>query len=84
MDLGVYWQYLEQLVKEAVENSDRSNDGISNYLWSKKKPGRLTRNRVEKTKALDEARRAFGEHRHWPLEVVLSHLGINSKNLNDR
>lgn len=81
MDIGVYWQYLEQLVKEAMENSDRSNDGISNYLWSKKKPGRLTRNRVEKAKALDEARRAFAEHRHWPLEVVLSHLGINSKNL---
>ena len=82
MDLGVYWRYLDELVQEALENSDRSNESISNYLWTKKKPGRLTRHRHEKTKALEEARRAFDDHRHWPVDVVISHLGIEKKNLN--
>lgn len=81
MDYGVYWQYLDQLVQEALANSDRSNEGISKYLHAKKKPGFMTRNRHEKTKALEEATRAFDEHRHWPLEVVLSHLGIDKSNL---
>ena len=83
MDVGAYWQILDQLVNEALENSDRSTEGISNYLWSKKKPGLLTRNRAEKTKALNEARKAFDEHRHWPVEVVLSHLGVDNKSGDD-
>ncbi|MCK4901483.1 MAG: hypothetical protein KAS38_22060 [Anaerolineales bacterium] len=83
MDLGVYWQYLDELVQEALENSDRTNESISNYLRSKKKPGRLTRNRHEKAKALEEAIRAFDDHRRWPEEIVLSHLGIDKKSLNN-
>lgn len=81
MDYGVYWQYLDDLVQEALANSDRTNEGISSYLQAKKKPGILTRHRHEKTKALEEAIRAFNEHRHWPLEVVLSQLGIDKETL---
>lgn len=81
MDYGVYWQYLDDLVQEAIANSDRTNEGISNYLQAKKKPGFLTRHRHEKTKALEEAVRAFNEHRQWPLEVILSHLGVDKEDL---
>lgn len=81
MNLGVYWRYLDELVQEALENSDGSNESISNYLRMKKKPGRLTRHRHEKTKALEEARRAFDDHRHWPVDVIISHLGIDKKNM---
>jgi hypothetical protein len=76
MDIGVYRQYLEKYVLEAVENSDGSIAGISNYLWSIKVSGIMVRNRTEKQKALDDARHAFDSHRHWPVEIVLSHLGV--------
>ncbi|UCH61245.1 MAG: hypothetical protein JSV61_07115 [Anaerolineales bacterium] len=78
MDLGVYRQYLEQYVREAVDNSDGTNVSISNYLWEKKITGLWVRHRQEKQKALKEARKAFDEHRHWPLEIVLSHLGVTT------
>jgi len=76
MDLIVYRHYLEKFVREAVENSDGTNPGISNYLHEKKISGFFVRHRSEKQKALNEARQAFVEHRHWPVEIVLSHLGI--------
>jgi hypothetical protein len=76
MDIGVYRQSLEKYVLEAVQNSDGTVKGISNYLWNMKVSGFLVRNRSEKQKALDDARSAFDSHRHWPVEIVLSHLGI--------
>ncbi len=76
MDIGAYRQYLEKYVTEAVQNSDGSISGISNYLWNIRISGILVRNRTEKQKALDDAREAFDSHRHWPLEIILSHLGV--------
>jgi len=76
MDIGVYRQYLEKYVSEAVQKSDGSVSGISNYLWNMNVSGFLVRNRTEKQKALDDARSAFDAHRHWPLEIILSHLGV--------
>ncbi len=81
MDLRVYRHYLELFVREAVENSDGTNPSVSNYLWEKKVTGLWVRHRLEKQKALNEARKAFDEHRHWPMEIVLSHLGITTKTL---
>lgn len=77
MDIGAYRRYLEKFVLEALEQSDGTNAGISRYLWEKKPPGFLSRHRHEKQKALAEARNAFDDHRHWPVEIVLSHLGIS-------
>jgi len=76
MDIGVYREYLEKYVLEALQNSDGSVAGISNYLWNIKVSGILVRNRTEKQKALEDARHAFDSHRHWPVEIVLSHLGV--------
>jgi hypothetical protein len=44
--------------------------------------GFLVRNRAEKQKALEDARNAFDSHRHWPVEIVLSHLGIKPETSN--
>lgn len=79
MDIVIYRQNLEELIRDALANSDGSHAGISDYLHAKEKPGRLTRNRSEKQRALDDARRAFDEHRHWPVEIVVSHLGLDKK-----
>jgi hypothetical protein len=79
MDLGAYQRYLESYVKEAVERSDGTTARISEILWSMKVGGFLTRQRAEKQKAIDEARKAFDDHRHWPVEIILSHLGIQRK-----
>ena len=79
METGLYRRYLKEYVKEAVDNSDGTTVGISAYLWEKKVTGLLVRDKKEKTKALDEARRAFDEHRHWPVPIVISHLGLNLK-----
>lgn len=77
MDIGLYRQYLNEYVKEALENSNGSNSDISGYLWEKKVSGFLVKHRKEKEKALADARKAFDDHRHWPLQIVLSHLGVD-------
>ncbi len=75
MNIGAYRQALEKFVSEAVLNSDGTHAGISRYLWEIRL-SRLALNRYEKQRALDDARRAFDEHRNWPVSVVLSHLGV--------
>lgn len=76
IDLGLYRHYLQETVQEAVQNSDGSTAGILSYLREKQITGLLVRHKNEKTKALADARQAFEEHRHWPVEIVLSHLGV--------
>ncbi len=77
MEYGLYHHYLEQFVIEALDNSDGTNAEISRYLWAKRIPRFLTRHRTVKLKALNEARKAFDEHRHWPLDIVISHMGLD-------
>jgi hypothetical protein len=76
IDIALYRRYLEQYVREAVANSDGTNSGIASYLWSITASGWFVRHKMEKNRALTDARRAFDEHRHWPLAVILSHLGV--------
>jgi hypothetical protein len=79
MDFKVYQEYLQRYIDEAILNSDGSNRGISEYLWAQQVKGRFARHRQERLRALTDARRAFDEHRHWPLEIVLSHLGLKKE-----
>ncbi len=81
MNIGVYRKFLYELLKEALENSDGSNAGISSYLWDKKITGLFTRHRKEKERALEDARKAFDDHRHWPVSIVISHLGLDPEEL---
>jgi len=81
MDIVAYRQYLKELLREAVENSDGSREGIWDYLQSKNVSGLFVRNRDEKKKALAEARGAFEEHRHWPVEIIISHLGVEPEDV---
>jgi hypothetical protein len=79
MDLRLYRRYLNEYVKEGLENSNGTAAGVSAYLWEKKVGGLLVQHKTEKNRALDEARRAFDEHRHWPVPIILSHLGLDAK-----
>jgi len=79
MDIGIYRQCLEQYVREALQNSDGTHAGITEYLNSIKVSGLFVRNKIEKRTALREAINAFEQHRHWPLEIVISHLGVDIK-----
>jgi hypothetical protein len=81
MNIGVYRQYLQQLIREALDNSDGTSSEISQYLWGKKVSGLLVRNKAEKQKALEVARRDFDEHRHWPIAITISQLGLDPKDL---
>ncbi len=79
MDNALYRRYLEEYVKEAFENSDGTNGGVCSYLYDKQIKGFLVQHKVEKTRALNDARKAFEEHRHWPVDIVLSQLGVDFK-----
>lgn len=81
LNIGIYRQCLQEIVQEAITHSDGSNAGIAEYLSSVTVSGWFTRNKTEKRKALEEARKAFDEHRHWPLEIVISHLGLDTKEI---
>jgi len=78
VDIGAYRQALEKYVTDAVQNSDGTPRDISSYLWNIK-ISRLSLNRYEKQRALEDARHAFDDHRHWPVEVILSHLGLKTQ-----
>jgi len=80
MDIGLYRQYLQQYVQEALENSNGTNAGIAENLHAKKISGLLVIHKDEKKRALADACKAFDEHRHWPLDIILSHLGVEVKN----
>ena len=79
MDIGLYRQYLQQYVQEALENSNGTTAGIAEYLHAKNVSGLLVRHKDEKRRALADAQKAFDDHRHWPLDIVLSHLGVEAK-----
>jgi hypothetical protein len=71
-----YDNYLVRFIKEAIANSDGSNYGISLYL-SEIKIGRwFVPHKLEQKRALKDAQIAFDEHRHWPRNIILSHLGV--------
>ncbi len=76
MNVELYRRYLEQYVKDAISNSSGTNSGIYEYLASIRIGKYLVAHKEEKQRALNDARRAFEEHRHWPLQIVLSQLGV--------
>jgi hypothetical protein len=79
MNIKLYQQYLQQYLKEAIHNSDGTNSGIGSYLSDMKGPGRFSLHATEKARALQDARHAFDEHRHWPLDIIISQLGVDPK-----
>jgi hypothetical protein len=76
VNIAAYRQALEQYIEDALAKSDGTHSGISNYLWNLKVSGVFVPNKIEKQKALDDARQAFDAHRNWPVDIILSHLGI--------
>jgi len=77
MNYLLYQQYLKQYVQEAIQGSDGTNRGIAEHLWDIQVKKFFVQHRDEKLRALNDARQAFDEHRHWPREIILSHLGIS-------
>ena len=77
MDIVLYRKYLVEYVRAAYVNSDGSKYGMAEYLGTISYPGRFTRHKEEKRRALSDARIAFDEHRHWPLDIIVSHLGLD-------
>jgi hypothetical protein len=78
MDHTLYKRYLNEYVRQAVQASDGSVRSIAEELGTIHVGGLLVQHKEEKKRALADARRAFDEHRHWPLEIILSHLGVES------
>ena len=76
MNVAIYEKYLQEYIYEAIENSDGTNAGIYEYLSTITIGKFMVRNKEEKRRALNDAMVAFNEHRHWPLQIVLSHLGV--------
>jgi len=81
MDIGLYRHYLNKYIQEAFKNSDGTKAGVSEYLAEIKIGGVLTRHKEEKRRAVVDAKNAFNEHRHWPVEIILSHLGVDPDSL---
>lgn len=77
MDRVRYQQYLKQYVADAIQQSDGSTRGIAEQLSTIQVKGLFVMHGEEKRRALADARQAFDEHRHWPLEIVLRHLGVS-------
>ena len=78
MDIKLYRQYLNQYVQQAIDESNGKVSSIAECLSEKQVKGFFVTHREEKRRALSDAQNAFSEHRHWPLEIILSHLGIQA------
>jgi hypothetical protein len=78
MDIAQYHHYLQEYVSQAIRESDGSIYQIRENLASIQVGRFLVLHREEKNRALQDARAAFDEHRHWPLEIILSHLGVQA------
>ena len=76
IDIQKYRTYLQDYVSQAIRGSDGTPHGIRDYLDSIQVKGVLVRDKAEKQRALTDAILAFTEHRHWPLDIILSHLGV--------
>lgn len=81
MDVNAYRSFLKELIGDALENTDGSVSEITAYLHTRQVSGLLVRNKKEKQRALLDAQTAFSEHRHWPLRIVISHLGLDPDEL---
>ena len=81
MNHELYRRYLLDYIKEARDNSDGTNAGIASCLWEKTIGKFLVTNRDEKQRALSDARKALDDHRHWPQNIILSHLGVEPSEL---
>lgn len=78
MDHTLYRRYLNEYVHQAMQASDGSVRSIAEELGTIHVGRLLVQHKEEKKRALADARRAFDEHRHWPLEIILSHLGVEA------
>ncbi|NLG72791.1 MAG: hypothetical protein GX495_12225 [Chloroflexi bacterium] len=80
MDIGQYRRFVREYVKQALDNSDGSHQQIVEYLRSQVVKGLFVRHKEERKKALEDVQRAFEEHRHWPVDIVVSsYLGVDLK-----
>lgn len=77
MNIKLYQQYLVDYIRKAYAESDGSVASITEHLYGFRVGRWFVANREEKLRALTDAQHAFSEHRHWPLEIILSHLGVD-------
>jgi hypothetical protein len=76
MDYSLYQKFLKEMLEKAIAESDGSNRGVAEALSMMHVGGLFTQHKDERRRALDDLRRAFDEHRHWPREIILAHLGV--------
>jgi hypothetical protein len=81
MDHSLYQKYRLQYLREAYLDSDKTTASIYRALTEIAPPGRFSPHKEEKIRALRDLREAFEGHRHWPLDIALSHLGVDPKAL---
>lgn len=77
IDSQKYQYYLQQYIDQAFQHSDGTPAGIRDYLESIQVKGFFVRDRDEKLRARFDLIQAFSEHRHWPLDIILTHLGVS-------
>ena len=77
MNYTAYQTYLKEFLEQAIAASDGTNRGIAEALsMMEVSKGLFVKNKEERHRALDDARRAFDEHRHWPRDIILKQLGV--------
>jgi len=81
MDHEAYEKYRRQYLKKAYQESDHTPQAIYRALTEIRQPGRFAFNRDEKMRALRDLESAFEDRRHWPLDIILSHIDISLEDL---
>ncbi len=76
MDHAKYEKFRRQYLQQALDATNRTPSEIYRALTEIPRPGRFAFDKEEKLRGLHDLQQAFEDRRHWPLDIILSHLGI--------
>jgi len=77
MNHQLYLQYLKEYTLEAMEQAGDKVSQAADYLESQRRPGLISKNRLEKRAALERAKKVFSSSRERSWYVVLKSLGFD-------
>ena len=77
MNHQLYLHYLKEYTLEALEHAGDNVSQAADYLEIQRRPGLISKNRLEKRAALDRAKKVFSSSRERSWYVVLKSLGFD-------
>ncbi len=77
MNHQIYLQYLKEYTLDTLEHAGNNVSQAADYLETKRRPGLISKNRLERKVALERVKIVFDSSRERSWYVVLKSLGFD-------